>query len=98
MIPFKHLITGVITPPCSPPHDLSAGDNRDDTFTLTLVGTPQAEYYVVASADAAAPMSHWLPVAGGTNTVTNLSGLWQVTVTNAGPQQYYRGAAVAPCP
>ena len=40
----------------------------------------------------------WAPVPGSTNTVTNLSGLWQFTVTNAAPQQFYRAAAVVPCP
>ncbi len=77
---------------------LSMADNLDGTFTLTFVGTPQAEYYVLASPDAAAPMTSWLPVAGSTNTVTNVSGLWQFTVTNTVPQQFYRGTAVVPCP
>jgi len=98
-ISFVNDTTGVITPPCSQTNEVvSMVNNGDGTFTLTLVGTPQAEYYVVASVDAAARMSNWLPVAGSTNTVTNLSGLWHVTVTNAGPHHYYRGAAVAPCP
>jgi hypothetical protein len=43
-------------------------------------------------------MSNWLALAGSTNTVTNVSGLWQVTITNAGSRQYYRGAAVVTCP
>ena len=77
---------------------LSMSDNLDGTFTLTFVGTPQAEYYVSASLDAAAPMTSWSPVVGSTNTVTNVSGLWQFTVTNTVPQQYYRGTAVVPCP
>ena len=68
---------------------LSAADNFDGTFTLTFVGTPQAEYYVLASSDAAAPMTNWAPVVGSTNTVTNVSGSWQFTVTNS---------AVVPCP
>jgi hypothetical protein len=77
---------------------LSIGDNLDGTFTLTFMGTPQAEYFVLGSADVAAPMTAWLPLPGSTNTVTNLSGLWQFTVTNTAPQQFYRGAAVVPCP
>ena len=78
---------------------LSMVDNRDGTFTLTFVGTPQAQYYVLASPDVAAPMTSWAPVAGSTtNTVTNASGWWQFRVTNTVPQQFYRSTAVVPCP
>jgi autotransporter-associated beta strand protein len=69
-------------------------DNSDGTFTLTFVGTPQAQYYVVAYSDLTAPMSSWVPLAGSTNTVTNTSGLWFYTVTNTATQQFYRSAAV----
>jgi hypothetical protein len=77
---------------------LSVVDNPDGTFTLTFVGTPQAEYYLLASPDAAAPMTSWALVAGSTTTVTNASGLWQFTATNTAPQQFYRSVAVVPCP
>jgi hypothetical protein len=73
-------------------------NNRDGTFTLTFIGTPQAQYYVVSSPTATAPMFSWVPLAGSTNTVTNGNGLWQWTVTNAASQQYYRSTAAAPCP
>jgi autotransporter-associated beta strand protein len=76
---------------------LNIAHNFDGTFTLTFVGTPQAEYCVSASPDVAAPMTSWTPVAGSTNTVTNLSGLWQFTVTNTVPRQFYRGTALVPC-
>jgi hypothetical protein len=77
---------------------LSISDYSDGTSILTFVGTPQAQYYVLASPDVAAPMTNWAPVVGSTNTVTNVSGLWQFTVTNTAPQQFYRGSAVDPCP
>jgi hypothetical protein len=77
---------------------LSMADNHDGSFTLTFVGTPQADYYVSASLDLAAPMTNWMPVAGSTNTVTNVSGLWQFSVSNTAPQQFYRSTAVLPCP
>ena len=77
---------------------LNIADNHNGTFTLSFVGTPQAEYCVLASTNAGAPPASWLPVAGSTNTVTNASGLWQATVINAWPQQFYRGAALQPCP
>ena len=77
---------------------LSLADNLDGTCTLTFVGTPQAEYYVLASPDVATPMTGWVPVAGSTNMVTNTSGLWQFTITNTAPQQFYRSTAVVPCP
>jgi hypothetical protein len=77
---------------------LSLADNLDGTSTLTFVGTPQAEYYLLASPDVAAPMTSWAPVAGSTNTVTDVNGLWQFTLTNTAPQQFYRSTAVVPCP
>lgn len=77
---------------------VSMADNADGTLTLTFVGTPQAEYYVLTSPDAAAPMTNWTPVLGSTNTVTNVSGLWQFTVTNTTPRQFYRSAATVLCP
>ena len=77
---------------------LSMADNLDGTFTLTFVGTPQSQYYVLASPDMSAPMAGWSPVLGSTNTVTNANGLWQFTVTNTAPQQFYRSTAVVPCP
>ncbi len=84
---------------CSQTNTLvSVADNLDGTLTLTFMGTPQAEYYVLASPDAVAPMANWAPVAGSTNTVTNVSGLWQFTVTNTAPQQFYRSTASVPCP
>ena len=52
----------------------------------------------VASTNAAAPLSDWLPLTGSTNTVTNLSGLWQVTVANTAPRQFYRCVTTHPCP
>jgi hypothetical protein len=76
---------------------LSIVDNLNGTFTMTFKGTPEAQYYVLSSADIAAPMTGWVPVAGSTNTVTDPGGLWQVTVTNVVPKQFYRSAAVTPC-
>jgi trimeric autotransporter adhesin len=77
---------------------LGIADNLDGTFTLSFVGTPQAEYYVLTSADAAAPMGSWLPLSGSTNTVADPGGAWQIIVTNATPQRFYRSAASLPCP
>jgi autotransporter-associated beta strand protein len=71
--------------------------NQDGTFTLTFIGTPQAQYYLVASPDASASMTNWVPLAGSTNTVTDSTGLWQLILTNTISQQYYRSAAVVPC-
>jgi hypothetical protein len=77
---------------------LSIGTNPDGTFTLAFLGTPQAVYYLMTQTNVAAPMAQWNVVAGSTNTVTNVSGLWSVTITNNVPQLYYRSAAVSVCP
>ena len=73
-------------------------NNGNGTLTLHFIGTPQAQYYVVASPDVGVPMGSWTPLAGSTNTVTNIGGQWQITVTNTAAQQYYRSTAVVPCP
>ena len=73
-------------------------DNLDGTLTLTLQGTPQAQYYLLATPDPSLAMTNWAALAGSTNTVTNLSGIWSFTVTNSSAQQFYRSAAVAPQP
>ena len=85
--------------PCSQTNAIvGIADNRDGTFTITFQGTPQAQYYVVDSADVAAPMSSWTALAGSTNTVTDPGGLWQITITNTAARRYYRSTAVMPCP
>jgi hypothetical protein len=76
---------------------LEVADNRDGTFTLTFVGTPQSQYCVVAAPAVTAPPENWLPVAGSTNTVTNASGLWQFRATNTAPIQFYRSKAAVLC-
>ena len=76
---------------------LSLVDLGGGSFELTLQGTPGAEYYVVASSDAAAAMSSWTPVVGSTNTAPSASGQWSAPVSAAAPQ-YYRLKAVNPAP
>jgi hypothetical protein len=66
-------------------------------YTLNLLGTPGAQYYVVSSANIKAPMSTWTPVLGGTNTASSPSGTWSIVVSNPAPV-YYRSIAVNPAP
>jgi hypothetical protein len=73
-------------------------DNRDGTITLSFVGTPEAQYYVVTSADPTVLMSGWQLLANSTNTAPSPSGVWSVTVTNDASQRFYRSAAVNPAP
>jgi len=67
---------------------LSIANNLDGTCILSFQGTPQAHYYVVSSADIAAPMNTWTPVTSSTNTVTNIGGFWSLTVSNNGRQLF----------
>lgn len=76
---------------------LSIVNNGSGSFTLTFLGTPQAQYYVVASPNVTAGMNTWTPLAGSTNTAPSPSGQWSVIVTNAAPR-YYRSKAVNSCP
>jgi autotransporter-associated beta strand protein len=75
---------------------LSVTNNRDGTFGLTFLGTPQAQYCVVASPDVSRPMSAWTPLVGSTNTASSPGGLWSFTVSNAAPCSYRSKAVNTP--
>jgi autotransporter-associated beta strand protein len=68
------------------------------SFTLNLIGTYQAQYRILSQTNVAQPSANWLPVFGGTNTVTNPSGLWSVTVTNRAPAFFRSQAMSGVCP
>ena len=76
---------------------LSLVDIGSGAFTLNCQGTPDAQYYIVASPDITAPMSAWSPLVDSTNTVVGPAGLWSFTVSNAAPA-FYRSVAVNPAP
>ena len=93
---FDYPVNAVM--PCSLTNAVvGIADNHDNTFTLTFVGTSQAQYYVATAPDMTEPAS-WSALAGSTNTVTDSNGLWHCTVTNSEPQRYYRSVAITPCP
>ncbi len=73
-------------------------DNGNGTFTLSFIGTPQAQYYVVTTTDPAALIPVWQAVPNSTNTAPAPDGAWSITVTNDSTQRFYRSAAVNPCP
>jgi hypothetical protein len=77
---------------------LGIAANPNGTFTLSFLGTPQAQYYVLAHTNLSAAPALWSILGDSTNTVTNLSGLWSYTTTNGLPQRFYRGVSVSPCP
>ena len=70
-------------------------NNNDGTFTLSLIGTPGAQYYVVAGTDVTTLTSTWTPVVGSTNTAAVPTGAWSVVVSNA-PPVFFRSIAVNP--
>ncbi len=76
---------------------VSVVNHRDGTYTLNLVGTPGAEYYVLNSGDITAHMPTWTPVAGSTNTASPSDGTWSCVVSNPAPA-YYCPVAVNPAP
>jgi hypothetical protein len=75
---------------------LSVTPNGGNSFTLNLIGTYLAQYYIVSQTNAAQPMVNWQVYPGSTNTVANASGLWSITVTNHAPA-FYRSRAVLSC-
>jgi autotransporter-associated beta strand protein len=76
---------------------LSILNNNDGTFTLNLLGTPGAQYYLVFSSDVSLPLNSWSVLTGSTNTAATPNGLWSFIVSNAGPA-FYRSAAINPAP
>jgi trimeric autotransporter adhesin len=76
---------------------LSVTQNGGNSLTLNLIGTYQAQYYIVSQTNVAQPLANWTLVPGTTNTVADPGGLWSVTVTNPAPA-FYRAQAMSPCP
>ena len=56
----------------------SVVNHHNGTFTLNLIGTPGAQYYVVASTNINAHMANWTAVVGSTNTASSPSGTWSL--------------------
>jgi autotransporter-associated beta strand protein len=75
---------------------LSITNNGDGTFTMQMLGTPGAIYYMTSSGNVTNSMSAWTPVIGTTNTA-NGSGNWSTVVSNPAPV-FYRAKAVNPHP
>ena len=75
----------------------SVVNHHNGTYTLNLVGTPGAQYYVVGQRKSQAHMTNWTPVAGSTNTASSPDGTWSCVVSNPAPA-YYRPVAVNPAP
>jgi hypothetical protein len=96
---YDRSVTSSITPVCSTTNRLlGITNNGNGTFTLGFQGTFQAQYYVMTSTSAAAPITTWVPLAGSTNIVTNASGLWNLTVPTSGTVRFYRSVAERLCP
>lgn len=73
---------------------LSIANNGDGTFTMNMLGTPQAVYYLQTANDLiSAP---WTTIAASTNTAP-ANGAWSFVVSNS-PPAYYRCIAVNPSP
>ena len=64
-------------------------------FELELVGTEGVAYYLQSTTNLLPP-SVWDPVIGSTNVVTNTNSTWALTVTNDGPQRFYRPTPATP--
>jgi hypothetical protein len=75
---------------------LSIVMNPTNTFTFTFVGTTNAQYRLLQTADLTLPITNWTVVPGGTNIA--FDGNWQFTVTNGGDAAFFRVEAIIPCP
>jgi autotransporter-associated beta strand protein len=70
-------------------------NNGDGTFTMNMVGTPQAVYFLQTTADLT-PAAAWTTITGSTNAAP-ANGAWSFVVSNS-PPAYYRSVAVNPSP
>ena len=76
---------------------LSVVNNGDNSFTLNLQGTYNAQYYVIWQTNVAQALGNWMVYPGSTNTVGNANGQWSITVNKSAPA-FYRVKAVSACP
>jgi hypothetical protein len=76
---------------------LSISNNHNGTFKVNALGTPGAQYYLVASAVLRTNMTNWAPLADTTNTAGG-DGKWSCTVTGYSVPVYYRSVAINPAP
>jgi hypothetical protein len=86
---FLLAVAGGVTP-TNPPASLSILKNGSGV-SLTITGTTNVTYRLLASSNLALPVASWTPIA--TNTIDN-SGMWQTTDTTGQAARYYR--AVTP--
>ena len=84
--------------PCSGTNTiLSIVNNGNGTTTLTMLGTPNAQYYLVSQTDVAAALP-WTPVTGSTNFANSGNGQWTFTTASGSGNKNYRSVAVHACP
>ena len=81
---------------------LSMAQSLGNTFTITLLGTTNVQYYLLTTTNLAIPTANWTVLTDSTNTATN--GMWYYRAT-AGPSgddstgmRFFRAQAVAPYP
>jgi hypothetical protein len=72
----------------------SISNQNNGKYTVTMRGTPGAQYYLVTSPNIQTVMSSWTPVAGSTNTAAS-DGTWSCVVSNPATV-YYRAKAIHP--
>lgn len=81
---------------------LSMAQSLGNTFTITLLGTTNVQYYLLTTTNLAIPTANWTVLTDSTNIATN--GMWYYRAT-AGPSgdystgmRFFRAQAVAPYP
>jgi hypothetical protein len=101
----QQMVEPVPTPPCSSTSNvLNLTQTPGNNFTITLLGTTNAQYYLLTATDLTVPMTNWTVLADSTNTATN--GVWYYTGTagmlgdnpTSGVVRFFRAKAVNPCP
>jgi hypothetical protein len=92
-------------PPCSSGAPLlSIGQAAGQSLSILLLGTTNAQYYLLTSTNLATPIADWTILTDSTNVAIN--GVWTYTTTNGTPDdlvppggiRFFRVRAANPCP
>jgi hypothetical protein len=90
------LVTNIVVVLSTTNRITSVVNNHNGTFTVNVLGTPGAQYYLVTSGNIKTPLASWTTVVGSSSTASG-GGTWSYTVSASGPA-YYRSVAVNPHP
>jgi autotransporter-associated beta strand protein len=84
--------------PCSGTNTiLSIVDTGTNKVLMTMLGTPNAQYYMISNADVSVAAGSWTKVVGSTNTA-GPDGKWTFLAPSGSGNRNFRSVAIQACP